>query len=119
MEIKARSKEPKDLRDFLEKERERLQREIANSRVTTDEERAGYSNHMAENASVVFEQTRNAALLRSEERMLEQVEDALKRFEDGTYGTCQHCKQSIDRARLKAQPMASLCLRCQSLSERR
>ncbi|MBC7237548.1 MAG: TraR/DksA C4-type zinc finger protein [Chloroflexi bacterium] len=117
MEVKARSKKISDLRAYLETERERLRQEIARSNITTDEERAGYSNHMAENATVVFEQARNAALRRSEERMLEQVEDALKRMDDGTYGICRRCGEQIDLARLKALPTASLCLRCQHLLE--
>ena len=119
MEVKARSKSQADLRAFLETERERLAGEISRTDITTDEERAGYSNHMAENATVVFEQARNAALRRSEEHMLGDVEDALRRMDDGSYGTCAHCGQAIDLARLKAMPTAALCLRCQSLAEHR
>jgi len=117
MEVKARSKSLADLRAFLEAERERLTLEISRSDITTDQERAGYSNHMADNATVVFEQARNAALRRGEEHMLDQVNDALRRMDQGTYGHCQRCGQPIDLARLRALPMAVHCLRCQQRAE--
>jgi RNA polymerase-binding protein DksA len=117
MEIKAKSKKIEDLRAYLEAEKARLQREIARSVLTTDEERAGYSNHMAEEATVVFEQARNVGLRRSQELLLAQVEDALKRIDEGTYGICRRCGQPIDLARLRALPMASLCLSCQEHQE--
>ena len=117
MEIKARSKKITDLKAYLEVEGERLRKEIARSYITTDEQRAGYGNHMAETATVAFEQARNVGLKRTQEWLLVQVEDALKRIADGSYGTCQHCRKAIDSARLKALPTASLCLSCQEHAE--
>jgi RNA polymerase-binding protein DksA len=117
MQVKAKSKRITDLRAFLETERKRLQQEIAHSRVSTDEERAGYSNHMAEEASVVFEQARNVGIQRGEELLLGEVESALRRMEDGSYGVCQRCGQPIDAARLRAMPTAALCITCQEYRE--
>ena len=114
METRARSKSERDLRAFLETERERLRIEIARAGLTTDEERAGYGNHMADNASVVFEQAKSVGLRRSQEHLLADVEDALRRLGDGTYGRCRHCGQPIDSARLRALPTAALCLSCQA-----
>lgn len=119
MEIKAKSKKIADLKMYLETERARLQKEIAQSDISTDEERAGYSNHMAESATLVFEQAKNAILKRTQERLLSEVEDALKRIANGSYGVCTSCAQAIDAARLKAQPPASLCLSCQERAEHR
>jgi len=113
MQIRARSTDEADLRAFLESEKARLEREIANSDLTIGEERAGYSNHMADDATLVFEQGRNAGMKRAEERLLAAVEDALKRMSEGTYGVCRHCGKGIDSARLRAMPMASLCFSCQ------
>jgi DnaK suppressor protein len=48
---------------------------------------------------------------------LAQVQDALARFDDGTYGVCEGCHQAIDPARLEALPYATLCLRCQQRLE--
>jgi RNA polymerase-binding protein DksA len=122
MEIKAKSKSIDDLKAYLVAERERLQKEISQSDImarTDDNERAGYSNHMAENATAVFEQARNAGIKRHQELLLDEVEDALQRMQEGTYGVCRRCGQNIDQARLKAQPTASYCLPCKREMESR
>ncbi len=46
---------------------------------------------------------------------LQEIEVALARLSDGTYGICIYCGQGIDRARLKFQPTARYCLPCQLL----
>ena len=52
------------------------------------------------------------AIAQNEERMLEDVESALDRIEDGTYGPCQDCGQEIRRERLNALPYALHCIEC-------
>jgi len=49
---------------------------------------------------------------------LREVEAALKRIEDGTYGECASCGASIDYERLKAYPTAARCVECQSQYEK-
>ncbi len=52
-----------------------------------------------------------------EKRILDQraeVEIALSKFENGTYGLCERCGQSIAPARLEALPQASLCMKCKA-----
>lgn len=119
MEIKAKSKRLDDLRAYLERERARLEAEIAHGDTTTGEERSGYSSHPADDASTVFEQARNVGIKRDQELLLGNVEDALKRIVDGSYGTCRHCGNAIDTARLKAQPTAALCFECKVRQEAR
>ena len=119
MQVKAKSGKIGDIRAYLEAERARLQQEIAHSQVTTDEERAGYGNHMAEEATFVFEQARNVGLQRGQELLLAEVEDALRRIDIGCYGVCQRCGQPIDSARLRALPTAALCIACQEYREAR
>lgn len=119
MEAKAKSKKIADLKAYLEAERVRLRHEIANSDTTTGEERAGYSSHMAESATAVFEQARNVGYKRDQELLLADVEDALGRIADGSYGTCRQCGSRIDSARLKALPAAVSCYSCQERLEHR
>ena len=119
MEIKARSKKLADLRAFLLAQRARLLREIETSYTTTDHERAGYSTHMADDATLVYEQDKNAGLKRDHQRLLADVDDALQRMTDGTYGVCKRCGEAIDTARLRALPSASLCYDCKDRSEHR
>jgi RNA polymerase-binding protein DksA len=73
----------------------------------------GYGNHMADDASEAYEQAKDLALRQNAEQLLVQVTNALERFEQGTYGICEHCETEIDPARLKALPYATLCLHCQ------
>jgi DnaK suppressor protein len=100
----------------LEAERERLLNELSQTNVV-ERENLGYGNHMADDATEAFEQAKDLALRQNLERLLDQVEDALERFEEGTYGLCEQCGGEIDPARLKALPYATLCLSCQQHRE--
>jgi len=66
-----------------------------------------------------MESGRNFALLmRERDRMaLAGIREALSRIESGEYGVCEECGEDIAVARLKAQPMATLCVSCQSRRE--
>ena len=46
-----------------------------------------------------------------------QIDAALERIGEGTYGTCEVCEQTIPRARLEALPFANLCIECQRKKE--
>ena len=106
------------LRSRLEKERKRLTEELEQlkSSVRPAEERREGSpfGKREEEATESFELERRLTL---EKRLIDQlaeVEHALKKFEDGTYGLCDNCGQPIDPARLEALPQASLCLDCKT-----
>jgi len=104
------------LRSVLEAEQARLLAMIAQMEIESDDS-LGYSNHMADDATEAFEQAKDLALLQNAERLLEQVRDALRRLDDGTYGKCESCRKPIDPARLEALPYLTLCLRCQQRLE--
>ena len=50
---------------------------------------------------------------------LAQIERALQRIEDGTYGVCESCGNAIGKMRLMAFPRATLCMTCKQREERR
>jgi RNA polymerase-binding transcription factor DksA len=100
------------LRSFLEDERARLQTVIAQMDAEGGKN-LGYGNHMADDATEAYEQAKGLALRQNAEQVLAQVTDALERFDEGRYGTCEQCGVEIDPARLKALPYVTLCLRCQ------
>lgn len=95
----------------LQTEYARLKEELQHQEVLTQDHPAT-GNHMADDASEVFEQTKNLALQRHLEEMLRQVEHAMQRIERGTYGQCEKCNARIDPERLQALPYATLCLPC-------
>ncbi|HUG55027.1 MAG TPA: TraR/DksA C4-type zinc finger protein [Vicinamibacteria bacterium] len=57
------------------------------------------------------------ALMEMESGTLRKIDEALLRLEDGTYGVCTDCDESISEARLKALPFAGLCRDCQERAE--
>jgi RNA polymerase-binding protein DksA len=105
-----------NLKMRLEAEKERLLTELSQTNFV-DRKNLGYSTHMADDATEAFEQTKDLALRQNLERLLDRVEDALARFEAGSYGLCEQCGREIDPARLKVLPYATLCLSCQQRRE--
>ena len=72
---------------------------------------------MAELGSANFYQELTLSLLGSEGNVLDQIEAALQRIENGSYGKCQECGRRILEARLEAVPYVALCVRCASQQE--
>ena len=63
------------------------------------------------------EQELTLTLLGSGENILDQVEAAIHRIEDGGYGRCEECGEEIPKSRLDAIPYAADCVRCASEQE--
>jgi DnaK suppressor protein len=80
-------------------------------------ELAGVGQHDADLGTETFERERDLGLLRDFTDQLGAVDDALRRLDDGTYGTCVECGEQIDRRRLAALPAAPRCRRCQEHRE--
>lgn len=72
-----------------------------------------YDNHPADIGDELFERSKDLALRDNEHILLEQVEDALDKIEEGSYGICDRCGKPIDSERLEALPSATLCIHCQ------
>jgi RNA polymerase-binding transcription factor DksA len=67
-----------------------------------------------EEATETLELEKRIVLEKRIREQLADVEHALHKFEEGTYGLCDNCKQPIDPARLEALPEASLCMKCKA-----
>ena len=74
-------------------------------------------NHMAELGSGNFAQEFTLSLLESDNDTLDQIEAAIERIEDGSYGLCEECGGKIPKSRLEAIPYAALCVCCASQQE--
>ena len=101
----------KRLKNQLLAEKERLEAEVKDT-APVSVSNVGYGNHMADDASYAHEQATSFSLQKNVKGLLAQVNEALTRFEYGTYGVCASCGQSIDHARLKAIPYTPLCIHC-------
>jgi DnaK suppressor protein len=74
--------------------------------------------HMADAGSDTFELENTLGLMDSERKLLKEIDDALERIENNTYGICEGGSEPIPKARLKAIPWARYCVACASLSEK-
>lgn len=68
-----------------------------------------------ENASEVAEYSKDLTLERTLEASLKDVNKALDRMKDGTYGVCKYCSKPIDEKRLMARPTSTSCIDCKKL----
>lgn len=109
------------IRDVLLAERARarsraaaLDREFAEiaaaaSEPGTDDE------HDPEGATLAFERQHTAALLKRAREQVEEIDAAIGRLDEGTYGICVRCGQPVGQDRLAARPAAATCIRCARL----
>ena len=105
-------------RSRLESEQKRLTEELeqleASSRPTDERREGSPFGKREEEATESYELERRLTLEKSIREQLAAVEHALQKFEDGTYGLCDSCGQSIPPERLEALPKATLCLGCKA-----
>ena len=81
-------------------------------------ELSGYSLHMADAGTDNFDREFALSLVSNEQEALYEIEEALKRLDQNTYGICGNCEKPILKARLEAVPFARLCVNCQSTIEK-
>ena len=72
--------------------------------------------HDPEGATIAFERSQVSALAQQVQRHLAEVDAALQRLDDGTYGTCERCGSPIGGGRLEARPAARTCIACARVS---
>lgn len=104
-----------DARSTLEAERRRLQAVLSDGISAPGPMTYG---SQAAAATQVFEQQRDLALRDRTSRALADVEAALRRLDEGTYGTCAGCGRPVGAERLAALPWAALCIDCQRAAGR-
>lgn len=108
-------------RELLQDERSRvtdaiayLQKENASS---LDEETPETGD--ADTATVTVDREMDYSLEENSAHVLAEIDAALGRLDDGTFGRCGRCGKPISEERLEAMPYATLCIDCKRLEERR
>jgi RNA polymerase-binding protein DksA len=82
-------------------------------------EDAVYDNHLADTATETYDRELDYSLEENSEHVLTEIDAALKRIADGTYGQCTNCGTQIPEERLEARPYVTLCIDCQRHREGR
>lgn len=113
------------VRGLLAEEQDRLvgiKDELDASRAESQAEAAlepsSYNQHQADIATDTFDREKDLTMLDSVEGELADVEHALQRLDQGTYGTCEACGKVIPDDRLEALPATRFCLDDQAVAER-
>lgn len=96
-----------------------LAKNVAKSPREASGDLSAYTVHMADMAADTYDRELSMNVVSSEQEVLYQIDDALKRLEDGTFGVCQQCSAAITMSRLKAVPYASMCIKCQRTKEQK
>jgi len=101
-------------RDELLTLRERLTTAAAGVQQDDDGEselnNAGGDQHLGDHASEVFDRELDDTLEENAEQVVHEIDVALSRIDEGTYGTCAVCGKEIPEDRLAAVPYATLCI---------
>ena len=114
-----------DIRKRLEEEHEDLRRQeeelehesfdATQSDMTGE---VGLDEDFADAGAATFDRERDLSILNNIKDLMDQIARAIRRIDEGTYGTCERCGRPIDAARLRALPHASLCMDCKRREER-
>jgi len=119
------AKELKTLKTELQAHREdiRLQYdEISEATFAGDQTditgEVGFDEEYADAGSATFEREKDLSLVNNLRDLLDKIDKAMAKIDEGTYGLCDRCGKPIEKARLKALPYASLCLKDKQAEER-
>jgi DnaK suppressor protein len=107
--------------EALQEERATYTRQAESLRAEADllaEERepgdVQFDEESGEGDTLAVERERDLALSAQASAAVEQIDAAIERINDGTYGTCENCGKAIPKERLRALPYAALCVTCKS-----
>ncbi len=73
-----------------------------------------FDEESGEGGTTTIDRERDLALASSALAAVEEIDDAMRKIEHGTYGKCENCHEEIPRMRLRALPFARLCVKCKS-----
>jgi RNA polymerase-binding transcription factor DksA len=111
--------EVSEFRTLLEQERLRLAAAVEflqdKSSGSLDDELGeigggGSDNHLGDTAGAAYDRELDHGLEEGAQQTLEEIDAAIARIDDGTYGTCENCGTQIPQDRLRAIPWARLCI---------
>ena len=110
-----------EVRELLQADRAIYQEQATSLRAEADslalEREPGdvqFDEESGEGGTVTVDRERNLALSGQAMLAVEEIDDALRRIDDKTYGYCERCFQPIPKPRLRALPYARLCVACKS-----
>lgn len=77
-------------------------------------ELSSYDNHPGDLGTETYEAEKNMSFRTREKFLISEVQVALNKIEQGTYGMCEVCHREIDKDRLEVRPYSRLCIHCEN-----
>ena len=91
-----------------------LENGLADSQSVETQELSMIDNHPGDMGTEMFDKGRRFALIRNEKDIIDKIDDAIERIENGSYGNCELCGRKIPEERLEFIPYANTCIDCES-----
>jgi len=111
-----------DIKFFKQMLEERKSQILKNIHGSSQELNELHSNHevMDEGdfAAVSTDNMINEEILAAQQKELHEIEEALAKIQNGTYGICEMCEEPIGMQRLKVKPYAKYCITCRQIAEK-
>ncbi len=103
------------VRESLERRLEELQAELMRLTAPPEEGASvGFGKRVGDGTTEAVERLATTATARSISTSITEINRALEKLDEGTYGTCDKCSGPIGETRLEARPSTSLCVDCAS-----
>jgi DnaK suppressor protein len=113
------------IREGLLKQKAQILEELMNVRGQSNKstkdaagDLSSYTFHMADMATDLYDREFSLEMAEGERERLFDLDDAIKRIDEGAYGVCDMCDKPILKQRLKAIPQAQNCIKCQEEVEK-
>lgn len=113
----ANTKQIEELKQTLLERKELITNNINDSRESINSLKNSECNDEFDYAEVSSDSFKEGIIANQQVKELEEIEDALKRIQKGTYGICEMCDESIAIGRLRAKPFAKFCTPCREIYE--
>jgi len=113
----ANAKQIEELRATLLERKEIITNSINDSRESINSLKSTECNDEFDYAEVSSDSFKEGIIANQQIQELKEIEEALKRIDKGTYGTCEMCDESIAIGRLRAKPFAKFCTPCREIYE--
>jgi len=113
----ANTKQIEELKEILLERKETITKNIQGSRDSIDSLKDSECKDEFDYAEVSSDSFKEGIIANQQIKELNEIEDALKRIEKGTYGVCEMCDESIAIGRLRAKPFAKYCTPCREIHE--
>ncbi len=105
--------------DIIEHIREISEETVKKSQKDASGDISSYTYHMADVATDNYDREFSMGRVSEDREFLFELDDALKRIEDGSFGICEDCGALVSKTRLKAVPSALLCIKCQEKKDKK